>query len=264
LKPSESAPRTGLVRATVRTPLELRDAAAGDGMKTLVGHFAVFNVVTTIDSWFEGTFREQIVPGAFTKTFQERAAQIRCIYEHGRDPMFGRKPLGTPDVLAEDAVGAYYEVGLFDTQLNREHVIPPAAAGQLGASFAFEILKDTWEEEPADGGLPMRTILEARVHEFGPCPFGAYDDATTGVRSGVDPNLWRVLDDDGRAELGHLLEKAAASRTSTPGAGSSTPEAEAAASPSVEPGPPTRAVNALQMALRLRDIDSTLKEIHPS
>jgi hypothetical protein len=261
-KPWESAPRENLVRAVVRTPLELR-AATDSAVRTLVGHFAVFNVATVIDSWWEGTFREQIAPGAFRKTFQERAGQIRCIYEHGHDPMFGRKPLGTPTLLEEDSVGAAYEVELFDTQLNREHVLPAAGAGQLGASFAFSVVKEEWNEEPDDGGLPMRTILEARVYEFGPCPFGAYDDATSGVRSGVDANLWHALSTEGRADLRRLLADANPTSTSGPGAGQATPTGEAATASTIEPGQPTRAVNALQRSLRLRDLDSIIKEESP-
>jgi HK97 family phage prohead protease len=166
-------------------PAELRGDLADGGVGTLVGHFARFDSVTVINNYWEGHFREQIAPGAFARTMAERREQIRCIYEHGHDAAFGRKPLGTPDVLQEDTVGARYEVSLFDTQLNREHIVPAARAGQLGASFAFDVLGERWDEEPDDGGLPIRTIEEVRLHEFGPCPFPAYDDATAGVRTAI-------------------------------------------------------------------------------
>jgi hypothetical protein len=39
-------------------------------------------------------------------------------------------------------------------------------------------------------GLPERTITEARVLEFGPVTFGAYDAATAGVRSLTDRFRW--------------------------------------------------------------------------
>lgn len=177
------APRNQIERVRALTP-ELRADLADGGVGTLTGHFAVFNEETTIDSFWEGRFREIIAPGAFTRTMEQRTGSIRCIYEHGRDPMFGNKPLGSP-TFGEDDRGATYDVELFDTQLNREHVVPAARSGQLGASFAFDVLGETWDDEPADGGLPVRTITEVRLYEFGPCPFPAYEGATAGVRTAL-------------------------------------------------------------------------------
>ncbi len=163
--------------------IEWRDHDNGTG--TLTGHFAVFNRSTVINSFWEGNFRERIAPGAFNRTIEQRRDQIRCIYEHGRDPSFGNKPLGAISALREDERGAFYEVELFDNQLNRDHIIQPARAGQLGASFAFEVLSEEWDDTPEDEGLPIRTIREVRLHEFGPCPFPAYADATADVRSAL-------------------------------------------------------------------------------
>jgi hypothetical protein len=38
-------------------------------------------------------------------------------------------------------------------------------------------------------GIPERTVTQARVVEFGPCTFGAYKDATAGLRSLTDEFL---------------------------------------------------------------------------
>ena len=176
------APRKQIERVLRVTP-EFR-AESDNGVGTLVGHFAVFNDQTTIDSYWEGRFREQIAPGAFARTMEQRAGNIRCIYEHGRDPMFGNKPLGVPS-FGEDERGAFYAVDLFDTQLNREHVVPAARSGQLGASFAFDVRGEDWDDNPEDGGLPVRTITEVKLFEFGPCPFPAYESATAGVRTAL-------------------------------------------------------------------------------
>ncbi|WP_322769662.1 HK97 family phage prohead protease [Frankia sp. Cr1] len=205
------APRERIERMLPVSRAVLRDTGdGGDGPGRLVGHFAVFNQLTEIHSWWEGDFREQIAAGSFLRTFGQRADQIRCIYEHGRDAMFGRKPLGPPDVLKEDTRGAWYEVPLFDNELNRDYLVPAARAGQLSASFSFDVLKETWEEEPADGGLPIRTIQEVRLYEFGPCPFPAYADATAGMRA----EAWDHLPDLTRAKLGeHLAEHLARSLT---------------------------------------------------
>ena len=222
-------PRIGLERridvALDRPALELRDDSDGTGPGTLVGHAAVFNTLTTIRSYWEGNFRERMAPGAFTKTIAERFARIRCIYEHGYDPMFGTKPLGGIERLAEDGVGLAYTVPLFDTQLNREHVAIPARAGQLGASFAMDILGEEWDDDPADGGLPIRTITEVRLYEFGPCPFGAYADATAGMRSAVAS--WSHLSPARRAMLEDALATHRTPHASP--AGLTTGDAEGAA-----------------------------------
>jgi HK97 family phage prohead protease len=219
-------------RALVLEPAQLRAASAADGEEgvgRLVGHFAVFNTPTEINNYWEGHFREQIAPGAFAKTFRERAAQIRCIYEHGHDPMFGRKPIGPPEVLREDKTGAYYEVPLYDNELNRDYLVPAARDGQLGASFRFQVIRETRDEKPADGGIPMVTIQEVKLIEFGPCPFGAYDDATAGVRSIADLQLWESLDDDGRRTLAELAERARTLRTPETEAALGAPEVDGAA-----------------------------------
>ncbi len=75
---------------------------------------------------------ERIAPGAFAKTFTEDRTRIRALFQHGRDPQIGDKPLGTIEVLEEDSVGAHYEVALLDTAYVRE-VIPGLQAGLYGA-----------------------------------------------------------------------------------------------------------------------------------
>lgn len=177
--------RDGLYRA-VFPGAELR-AAQGDGMPTLVGHFAVFNTPTEICSFMEGNFLERIAPGAFKKTFQESKG-IKCLFQHGCDPDIGDKPLGPIETLREDETGAYYEVPLIDASYVRDDVLPGLEAGLYGASFCFEVIKEEFDEEPgvsADNpkGLPERTLLEVRVPEFGPVTFPAYEEATAGVRS---------------------------------------------------------------------------------
>lgn len=178
-------------------PIEMRAADSGDG-NTLFGHFAVYNRWTEIDSW-EGRFLERIAPGAFDRTFAERGDQVRVLYEHGRDPMIGNKPLGVPKVMRSDKNGAYYEVELFDTSYVRD-LKPAIEAGQLGASFRFRVANETWTEPTRastanPGRLPERTITDLDLFEFGPVTFGAYAEATSGLRSMNDWFVERLLDD---------------------------------------------------------------------
>lgn len=182
------APTDVLVRA--RPGIELR--ADGDALPTLVGHFAVFDRWTLIDSWYEGRFMERVAPGAFADTFREDAGTVKVLFDHGHDPTLGNKPLGPIDKLREDKTGAYYEVPLIDTDYNRDFIVPAVEASLLGASFRFEVTGESWDDEPDPSdsnpkGLPERTIQKVRLYEFGPVTFPAYPDGTTvGMRSMTD------------------------------------------------------------------------------
>jgi HK97 family phage prohead protease len=166
-------------------------------MPTLRGHFSVFDTWTTIDSAWEGTFRERVAPGAFTKTIQENRNNIKVLFQHGKDPQVGDKPLGAISDLREDDTGAYYEVPLLDTSYNRD-LLPGLEAGLYGASFRFKVLREDFNREPERSddnpeGLPERTIKEAALYEFGPVTFGAYPTATAGVRSLTDEYILRSI-----------------------------------------------------------------------
>jgi HK97 family phage major capsid protein/HK97 family phage prohead protease len=194
-KRDSAPPRDNLVRAMSR--LDYTRAEGDDkGMPTLVGHFAVFDAWTEIDSFWEGEFMERIQRGAFKKTFSENGKNIRCLFQHGQDFQIGDKVLGAISVLREDSDGAYYEVPLFDTSYNRD-LVPGIEAGQYGASFRFRVMQEQFIQNPKPSaynprGIPERTIKECAVMEFGPVTFPAYPEATAGVRS----STLRSLTDD--------------------------------------------------------------------
>lgn len=186
--------------------VELRaddDAPAG---AVMAGHFAVFDTWTEIHSWFEGDFLERIERGAFAKTISENRDNMRVQFDHGYDTFIGSAPLGPIDVLEEDKVGARYEVPLLDTDYNRDRILPmlegrlmsgEATGSVLGASFRFRVTREEWDEEPGSSdhnpdGIAERTIKEVRLHEFGPVVFGAYPEATSGLRSLTDHYLERT------------------------------------------------------------------------
>jgi HK97 family phage prohead protease len=195
------APRDNLIRlwsppseGELTIPgIELRAKnGSGDGdTPVMAGHFCVFNRWTEIDSWFEGNFMERIAPGAAKKTFKENRTGMKVLFQHGRDPQIGSKPLGPIRSLAEDNTGGAYEVDLLDADYVRSTLLPGLEAGLYGASFRFSIIKEDWNQEPPrsehnPNGIPERTIKEMRVSEFGPVTFPAYPDATAGLRSLTD------------------------------------------------------------------------------
>jgi phage head maturation protease len=48
---------------------------------------------------FEGNFLERIAPGAFAHSLAHDRARLRVLFQHGRDPQIGDKPLGRPSLL---------------------------------------------------------------------------------------------------------------------------------------------------------------------
>lgn len=230
-------PRENLIRASFPA-IEVR-AEQDDGMPTLVGYFARFNEWTRIESAFEGTFMERMAPGAFAKTLKEGRDRIRVLFQHGRDPQVGDKPLGPIRDVGEDDDGARYEVPLLDTTYNRD-LLPGLAAGLYGSSFRFSVVKDDFDPKPKPSthnpdGLPERTVREARVMEFGPVTFPAYAGAVAGVRSVTFDDLDAAirppepaLPADGAAPEAHSDE----------GSREQSPPLEAAAAPEAPDEPP--------------------------
>lgn len=177
--------------------IELRVDDGGDG-RTLHGHFSVFNQWTEINSRYEGRFLERVAPGAFTEAFADTSG-LRVLYEHGADPSIGNKPIAAPTVLRQDDFGAYYEAEMFDASYSND-LLPALRAGQLGASFRFRVTDEEFDDNPkrSDANpdrLPERTIRSVALYEFGPVTWGAYPEATAGVRSGTDSFMDRLLGD---------------------------------------------------------------------
>jgi HK97 family phage major capsid protein len=189
-------PRDMLVRA-VFPGAEVREE---NGTPRLVGHFAVFNKWTRIDSAFEGTFMERVAPGSFTKAFQpEYRSRVRVTLNHGQDPDLGDKPIASIDVLKEDREGAFYDAELLDG-------VPPLVVsglrkGVYGSSFRFRVTREDFNRaaEVSDHnpeGLPERTIREVELYEFGPVTYPAYAGATAAIRSATDDYIRHLIPPD--------------------------------------------------------------------
>lgn len=184
-----------IVARTVLAPVGLRakteDAPEREGLGLLDVRFSPFNQWYRIDSWWEGTFLERTVPGAFKRTFGQHndansSHVIRTLFNHGHDLFVGDKLLGEVDEVAEDDDSARSTVWLWDTSYNRD-LLPGLRAGAYGSSFMFQTLKEEWNAEPEPSeynpdGIPERTIKEARVLEAGPVTWPANPAATAGMR----------------------------------------------------------------------------------
>lgn len=190
-----------------------------DGL-TIEGYGAVFSSVTQIDSW-EGTFEEEIVPGAFRKSLRERTPKMQ--FDHGRHPLLGSLPLGRWTNAEEDARGLLVTGRLTDNWLTQPFRDAIAAGAVEGMSFRFEVVREQWfdkdgkrlkDEELADllwrgsgdRGPIRRKLVEVKVSEVGPVTWPAYEDTEVGVRS-LDGRK-TVIIDLARLMTGHSGEQA--------------------------------------------------------
>jgi HK97 family phage prohead protease len=173
--------------------------ATDDGLGLMDVRFSQFDTWYRVDSWWEGTFLERTVKGAFKRTIAAHnkarnvdAHNIKTLFNHGMDFHIGDKILGSIESLTEEADSPLSVVRLFDTSYNRD-LVPGLRAGVYGSSFMFRTIKEDWNDEPGvsdhnPDGLPERTLKELRVFEAGPVTFPANPDATAGMRciSGTD------------------------------------------------------------------------------
>lgn len=186
------APRDDLIRMLELPAAELRVDDAGDSLGTLVGYAAVFDVETVIDSW-EGRFRERLARGAFARTIEQNADRVKALFNHGFDPSIGDKPLGKPAAMEEKKRGLWTETPLDDTSYNRDLVALLRSGALDGMSFRFSVVREEWSEPDDPKELPLRTLLELKLYEFGPVTFPAYEATTAGVRARDAFLAWRQV-----------------------------------------------------------------------
>lgn len=126
-----------------------------------------------------GGFREEIAPGATTKTIGE--ADIRALINHDPNLILGRNRSGTLK-LAEDGTGLFYEV---EGDIRQSYVKDLAIAMERGdvsqSSFGFRTIDDSWALDDSD--FPRRTLQQIALHDVSPVTYPAYLDSTSGLGS---------------------------------------------------------------------------------
>lgn len=189
--------RTTLVACELRADDEAEDA----GLGLMDVRYSPFNSWYRIDSFWEGSFMERTVPGAFKRTIAAHnkatrvdAHNIKTLFNHGMDFNIGDKLLGDIVEAAEDADSPRSTVRLWDTSYGRD-LLPGLRSGAYGSSFMFRVIKDEWNDEPGQSdhnpdGLPERTIKEVRVFEAGPVTWPASPTATAGMRCLCDTDAY--------------------------------------------------------------------------
>ena len=177
--------------------VEFRSTDAGDGL-TLDGYAAVFGSRTAIDSASEGTFTEEVAPGAFKRSIGQRTPILQ--FDHGQHPLIGSMPIGVIRSISEDSHGLKIRARLSDNWLIQPVRDAIRDGAITGMSFRFRVLKDTWTRSAAG---PHRTINEVELYEAGPVVFPAYAATTVGVRS--RQALDALQDPEVRSEIAAIL-----------------------------------------------------------
>lgn len=194
-------PHDGRELRTIRKrPAEAREG--DDGQMILEGHAAIFNEWTVIG----GYFQERVADGAFKRAVKEN--DVRLLLNHSPDGILARTKNGTLE-LSEDEVGLHYRGILNPLDPFAVSSYAKIKRGDIDqSSFAFRVLKETWEEADATvaGDLPKRTILEAELYDVSPVTYPAYEGTDVGARAVHDAALGALsmllgLSDEAREEL---------------------------------------------------------------
>jgi len=162
-----------LERRCVALPLTMETREAG---KAYIGGYAAkYNVRSTM----LGTFREQILPGAFTRALQEQQHPVVALWNHDSNYVLGSTRSGTLTVSTDDE-GMRYSVEVPDTQLGRDLSILISRGDVWGSSFAFVIGEESWGKD--EDGTALRSVVSvAGIYDVSPVLQPAYEQATTGV-----------------------------------------------------------------------------------
>jgi HK97 family phage prohead protease len=162
-----------LERRCVALPLTMETREAG---KAYIGGYAAkYNVRSTM----LGTFREQIMPGAFTRALKEQSHPVVALWNHDPNFLLGSTRSGTLTLDTDDE-GMRYSVEVPDTQLGRDLSTLIARGDVWGSSFAFVIGQETWDKD--EDGTAIRSVHEVEgVYDVSPVLTPAYEQATTGV-----------------------------------------------------------------------------------
>ena len=154
--------------------LEVRAATAESG-PVIAGHGAVFGS-PSLDL---GGFQEVIDARAFNRTLKD-GGLVMSYFNHDPHFVLGRTDNDTL-TLRKDKTGLLFEVTPPETTWAADLLASMARADIRDASFAFQVVKDSWEERP--DGTQLRTLLDVDLFEIGPVSRGAYPKADSQIRA---------------------------------------------------------------------------------
>jgi HK97 family phage prohead protease len=130
-----------------------------------------------------GNFKEKLDPHCFDKALASPDLRCLCLFNHDTNqPPLGSTTSGTLR-LSADNVGLRYECDAPDTSLAKDLIVSMERGDTNQASFGFQCIEDSWDQ--LSDGTIVRTVLEAALLDVSPVNYGAYTQATSGVRAAL-------------------------------------------------------------------------------
>ena len=163
----------GIERRNYGVKFEIRATGGDDEMPQIVGHTAVFDVLSEI-MW---GFREKIALGAFAETIKDD--DVRALFNHDSNYILGRNLSDTLS-LKEDGTGLWIEVDPPDTIYARDLIQSIERGDVSGMSFGFRVITDSWNIVENED---IRTLEKIKLYDVGPVTFPAYPQTDAAVRS---------------------------------------------------------------------------------
>jgi HK97 family phage prohead protease len=167
--------RRGLLATAERftADAEVRATTMTDGQVKIAGYAATFMREAT-----GLPFREQIAPGAFSRSLQS-AEPVFLLVNHDTDALpLASTGSGTLQ-LREDSKGLYMEAALDPANPQAAALISATSRGDVSKmSFSFTV--NDGGEKREDG---LRTLTDLTLYEVSCVTWPAYSDTTVGIRS---------------------------------------------------------------------------------
>lgn len=141
-----------------------------------------YNQETTIGDMKHGGFREQIAPGACSKSLRE--ADIVALFNHDSSKPLGRTSAGNLK-LTNTPRGVEPELAPAKTSYAADLAALVSSGVIKGWSFGFEVVKDDWTDEEGRESNEFtgtnRVIREMKLIEVSPVTFPAYGGEMTNI-----------------------------------------------------------------------------------
>ena len=149
-----------------------------------------YNRETVIGDLKRSGFREQVAPGACSKSLRE--ADIVALFNHDSSRPLGRTSAGNL-TLKNTTRGVEPELNPVDTSYGRDLKELVRSKTIKGWSFGFEVIKDEWTDDEGRESNEYtgtnRVIREMKLIEVSPVTFPAYESTIISARDARSAEL---------------------------------------------------------------------------
>ena len=143
----------------------------------LRGYATVYGVKTVL---YWGEWREVVQAGAYDESLRSDASEVCTLWQHDSREPLGRVSADTMRVWSDD-VGVGYTC---DPPASASARVESVDRGDVyQSSIGFDILEDSWEQDPEDEDLWLRTIIKAYMWEASPVTWPAVLGTSVGLTS---------------------------------------------------------------------------------